>query len=310
MIVAARAVYLAVVCVALGGMPWTYAVEGQRQRFTAPEVAVQTLLEAIQKNSTEALLAIFGADEKALVFSGDEVADRAERDRFVAMFQDSHRLEYDNPETIVLHVGSEDWPFPIPLVKADDQWVFDTAAGKEEILNRRIGRNELQAIQVLSAYVDAQREYRAMDRDGDHVHEYAQRLVSTPGTKDGLYWEAAAGEPMSPFGPLVAQAAEEGYTPHVSGEAQAAPYQGYFYKILKRQGPQAPGGEYDYMINGNMLLGFALVAYPADYGASGIMTFLVNHTDVIYEKELGECTDDIVKVMSQFNPDDTWKKVE
>jgi hypothetical protein len=271
---------------------------------------VQALIEAIQGNRTETLLGIFGADGQELVSSGDEVADRAEGDRFVAMFQESHRLEYDNPETVILHVGSEDWPFPIPLVKADGQWVFDTVAGKEEILNRRIGRNELQVIQVLSAYVDAQREYRTMDRDGDHIREYAQRLVSTPGTKDGLYWEAAAGEPMSPFGPLVAQAAEKGYTSRAAGESQAVPYQGYFYEMLKRQGPQAPGGEYDYMVNGNMLFGFALVAYPAVYGASGIMTFLVNHADVVYQKDLGECTDAIVKVMSQYNPDDTWKKVE
>jgi hypothetical protein len=190
-----------------------------------------------------------------------------------------------------------------------ENWRFDIKEGKEEILNRRIGRNELNAIQVCLAYVDAQREYVLKDRDGDKLLEYAQKFVSKKGEKDGLYWEAKEGEEQSPLGPLVAKAAKEGYPGKKSGD-KPSPYRGYYYKILKAQGKNAPGGEYDYMVKGKMIGGFALVAYPAEYGNSGIMTFIVNHDDVVYEKDLGKDTEKITTAMKKFDLDRIWKKVE
>jgi hypothetical protein len=301
---------LTVVLTVLAWIPLAQARNGQ-QRFTSPEKAVQALITALQSKDMRTLRAIFGADGEELMSSGDAVADMAERERFVAAFRALHRLEPADPNTVILHVGSEEWPFPIPLVKMrkNGQWRFDTAAGKEEILNRRIGQNELQVVQTLHAYVDAQQDYYRTDRDADQIREYAHKLVSTPGAKDGLYWKMAEGEALSPLGPLVAGAVQEGYHRRQPGEAPV-PYHGYFFKLLKRQGEQAPGGAYDYIVNDDMLFGFAMVAYPAEYGASGIMTFLVNHQDKVYEKDLGECTEAIVQVMTQYNPDETWKQAE
>jgi hypothetical protein len=206
-------------------------------------------------------------------------------------------------------VGSEDWPFPIPLVKKDEYWFFDTMAGKEEILNRRIGRNELNAIQVCLAYVDAQREYVLKDRDGNKLLEYAQKFISSKGKKNGLYWEVKEGEKLSPLGPLVAKAAKEGYIGR-KPVGKHTPYHGYYYKILKAQGKNAPGGEYDYIVKEKMIGGFASVAYPAEYGNSGVMTFIVNHDGVVYEKDLGKETEKIATAMKKFDPDKTWKKAE
>jgi hypothetical protein len=220
-----------------------------------------------------------------------------------------NKLVNENDMKVILHVGNGDWPFPIPVVKKGDHWLFDTMAGKEEILNRRIGRNELNAIQVCLAYVDAQREYVLKDRDGDKLLEYAQKFISREGEKNGLYWEAKEGEPQSPLGPLIAKAAGEGYAGRKPG-GKRNPYHGYYYRILKAQGKNAPGGEYDYMVSGKMIGGFALVAYPAEYGNSGVMTFIVNHDGVVYEKDLGKDTEKIATAMKKFNPDRTWKKVE
>jgi hypothetical protein len=286
-----------------------FAAEGSQKSFKSPEEAVKALAEAVKGNDTKELLAIFGSSGKELVSSGDKVADEAGRERFTKAYEEMNKLVIENDTKVILHVGNGDWPFPIPVVKKGEYWLFDTMAGREEILNRRIGRNELNAIQVCLAYVDAQREYVLKDRDGDKLLEYAQRFISRKGEKNGLYWEGKEGEPQSPLGPLVAKAATEGY----SGKrpvGRRSPYHGYYYKILKSQGKNAPGGEYDYVVNGKMIGGFALVAYPAEYGNSGIMTFIVNQDGVVYEKDLGKETEKIATAMKKFNPDKTWKKAE
>jgi hypothetical protein len=267
------------------------------------------LTHAVKGNDEKELLAILGPAGKELISSGDEIADRTGRDRFVKAFEEMNKLVNENDEKMILHVGSRDWPFPIPLVKKGETWFFDTMAGREEILNRRIGRNELNAIQVCLAYVDAQREYALKDRDGDKLLEYAQKFVSGKGQKNGLYWGTKEDEPQSPLGPLIATAAREGYTGK-RPVGRRSPYHGYYYKILKSQGKNAPGGEYDYMVNGKMIGGFALIAYPAEYGNSGVMTFIVNHDGVVYEKDLGKDTEKIAAAVKKFDPDKTWKKAE
>jgi hypothetical protein len=220
-----------------------------------------------------------------------------------------NKLEKETDKKVTLVVGTHDWPFPVPIVKKGETWVFDTMAGKEELLNRRIGRNELNTIKVCLAYVDAQREYALKDRDGDGLLEYAQKFRSTAGKKDGLYWQAKEGEEQSPLGDLAARAVKEGYTSKKPGD-NPVPYHGYFYKILKAQGKNAPGGAYDYVVKGSMIGGFALVAYPAEYGNSGVMTFIVNHDAVVYEKDLGKDTAKIASTMTKYDPDKSWKKAE
>jgi hypothetical protein len=286
-----------------------FAADAKQKSFKSPEDAVKALINAAKGNDTKELLTIFGPAGKELIFSGDEVADKAGRDRFVKAYEEINKLVSENDKRIILHVGNEEWPFPIPVVKKGENWFFDTKAGKEEILNRRIGRNELNAIQVCLAYVDTQREYVLKDRDSDKLLEYAQKFVSDKGQKNGLYWEAKEGEEQSPLGPLAAKAAKEGYTAKKSGD-KPTPYHGYHYKILKAQGKNAPGGEYDYMVKGKMIGGFALVVYPAEYGNSGVMTFIVNQDGVVYEKDLGKDTEKIATAMKKFDPDKTWKKVE
>lgn len=300
---------IAAVIVFAGFYQSAFAADAKQKSFRSPEEAVKTLIDAVKGNDAKELLTIFGPEGKELISSGDEVADKAGRDRFVKAYEEMNKLVNENDKKVILHVGSENWPFPIPVVKKGEYWFFDTKAGKEEILNRRIGRNELNAIQVCLAYVDAQREYVLKDRDGDKLLEYAQKFVSKKGEKDGLYWEAREGEEQSPLGPLMAKAVKEGYTGKKSGD-KPSPYHGYYYKILKAQGKNAPGGEYDYMVKGKMIGGFALVAYPAEYGNSGIMTFIVNHDGVVYEKDLGKDTEKIATAMKKFDLDRIWKKVE
>jgi len=286
-----------------------FAVDANPKSFKSPEEAVKALTEAVRGNDTKELLAIFGPPGKELISSGDKVADETGRERFIKAYEEMNKLVNENDTKVILHVGNGDWPFPIPVVKKGEYWLFDTMAGREEILNRRIGRNELNAIQVCLAYVDAQREYVLKDRDGDKLLEYAQKFISRKGEKNGLYWEAKEGEPQSSLGPLIAKAATEGY----SGErpvGKRSPYHGYYYKILKSQGKDAPGGEYDYVVNGKMIGGFALIAYPAEYGNSGIMTFTVNHDGVVYQKDLGKDTEKMAAAMKKFDPDKTWKKAE
>jgi hypothetical protein len=210
---------------------------------------------------------------------------------------------------VILEVGDDLWPFPIPIVKTNGGWYFDTAVGKEELLNRRIGTNELATIPVMRAYVDAQREYASEDRDGSEILKYAQRLVSSPGKHDGLYWPLEPGGEESPLGPLVAYAQEEGYNPEIRAEEEVerGPYHGYHFKILTRQGKHARGGQYNYVINGNMIAGFALVAWPAEYGDSGIMTFIVNQQGRVYQKDLGPNTAKLARNMTEYDPDPTWR---
>jgi len=286
-----------------------HAAALKQRGFASPEDAVKALVDALKSKDTKALSALFGPGSKDLVFSGDPVADKTRRERFVSYFEEKNRLEEVSADKVVLHVGNDDWPFPIPVVKRGNTWQFDPKEGREEILARRIGRNELSVIQVCLAYVDAQREYASKDRNGDGLLEYAQRFGSTPGKHDGLYWKAKEGEEESPLGPLAAEAVREGYSGKKSAD-KPLPYKGYYYKILKGQGKDAPGGAYSYMANGKMIGGFAMVAYPATYGASGIMTFIVNHDGVVYQKDLGKNTAAIVAKMTLFDPDKTWKNVD
>ncbi|GAB4343846.1 MAG: DUF2950 domain-containing protein [Candidatus Abyssubacteria bacterium] len=276
--------------------------------FASPEEAMNALVGAVRAENIDALRAMLGPDSDEVLSSGDEVADKAGRALFVQEFDDKHGIE-EAGDKAILSVGKDDWPFPIPVVKEGDRWRFDTVAGKDELLNRRIGRNELSVIEVAHAYVDAQREYAKKDRDGDGVTEYAQKVRSDEGRRDGLYWETAESEEPSPLGPLAAEAAEEGYQEQGPGE-KSQPYHGYFYKILTGQGMNAPGGEFDYVVHGNMLFGFGLVAYPAEYGNSGIMTFIVNHQGIVYEKDLGDETERIVKRITKYDPDTSWKVAE
>lgn len=280
-----------------------------QKRFASPEEAVQSLVAAVKADDKKEMSAILGPGGKELISSGDEVADKAGRERFIKAYDEMNKLEKESADKIVLHIGTDDWSLPIPIMKKNNTWIFDTKAGKEEILNRRIGRNELNVIEVLHAYVDAQREYASKDCKGGGVVEFAQKFISTKGKHDGLYWETKEGEEMSPLGPLVAQAAKEGYAKKDKG-ITLSPFHGYYYKILKGQGKHATGGAYDYVVKGKMILGFALVAYPAQYGNSGVMTVMVNQEGIIYEKNLGKNTERIANAMKKFDPDKTWKKVE
>src|SRR5664279_1398890 len=260
------------------------------ERFSSPQAAVDALRAAVEARDTNALHAIFGPAGHALV-SGDVVEAAEERELFMSRVKEKINLVATSDSKQELQLGADGWPFPIPLVKQDGQWLFDIEAGKEEILNRRIGANELGAIQVCRAYVQAQREYASVDRNGDEVLEYAQHLRSSPGTHDGLYWSTRTGDELSPLGPLVAQARGEGYrrqTKILTDEP--SPYHGYYFKILTRQGKHTPGGKYNYIINGHMIGGFALVAWPAEWANTGVMTFIVNQQGKVYQKNLGSKT--------------------
>ncbi len=293
---------LAWLSAAFAGMAFVSGAAAQ-QSYKTPEEAVTALVEAARSGSTETLLAVFGPDGEDIVLSGDDVADAAGRETFVKAYDAKHSMESEGDDKVVLILGEEEWPFPIPVVRDNDAWIFDAEAGREEILARRIGRNELSAIQAVLAYVDAQNEYAEAARLNGGIATYAQRILSQPGKKDGLYWPAELGG-KSPLGDLVAQAAADGY----SVDEKRAPFHGYFYKVLTRQGASAPGGAYDYIAGDKMIGGFALVAYPAEYENSGIMTFLVNHDGIVFQKDLGSQTSQIVEAMTEFNPDDTWTR--
>jgi hypothetical protein len=275
--------------------------------FGTPEEAVAALIAAARAEDTNAFRVIFGP-VGVEIENPDRVQAAQELDTFNALVSQSQQLVRESEAKCVLVIGTNSWPFPVPIVKRNGQWFFDTEAGKDEILNRHIGKNELATLQSVRAYVDAQREYASKDRDGDEVLEYAQKFNSTPGMKDGLYWPADLDGEISPLGPLVAEAQEQGYAKKPrEKDAQPSPFHGYFFKILTRQGKHAPGGKYDYVINGNMIGGFALVAWPAEYGQSGIMTFIVNQQGRVYQKDLGSSTEKIVRNMSRYDPDDSWK---
>jgi hypothetical protein len=297
------ALALATVLVQPGLSRPTDAATARQQAFASPERAAAALVAAARAGRPDELIRILGPDGRKLALSGDAVADQRGRERFVASYTMMHSIEPQGDDKAILVIGDEQWPFPIPIVRRAKLWHFDTKAGAEEILARRIGGDELNAIEVCRAYVDAQRDYAAKDRHADGLLEYAQKFGSSPGKRDGLYWPAKAGEEASPLGPLVASAHAEGY----GGKGRQAPYHGYYYKILKRQGRDAPGGAHDYVAHGRMIGGFALVAFPARYGASGIMTFTVNQDGIVYEKNLGPDSARIARAMTAFNPDASWK---
>jgi len=273
-----------------------------QKSFQSPEAAGEILFSAARTNDTEALVGILGPDSDTLVSSGDPVADASLRKKFVAAYEQKHQWASAPDDQKVLEVGKSDWPFPIPLVRAESGWQFDTARGREEILDRRIGRNEYRAIQACLAFVDAERDYYARNPMGG-TPQYAQSLASAKGKKDGLFWKAGEGEKPSPLGAIFAAARAEGY----SGEQGSnAPYHGYIYRVLLKQGKEAHGGALDYVVDGAMTKGFALLAWPAKYGASGVMTFLVNQTGVIYQKNLGPDTAEIAAKIRAFDPDGSW----
>jgi len=278
----------------------------RQQTFPSPEEGVQALMDAAKNNDTTSLLQVLGPEAQSFISTGDPVSDRTSRARFVQAYEEAHALVQLGDTQVILQIGKDAWPFPIPLIKDNTSWRFDSKEGKEEILNRNIGRNELDVIQVCLAYVDAQREYYMRNPQHIALLQYASKFMSTKGKRDGLYWETTAAEPPSPLGPLLARARREGYNPTAG---KSTPYHGYYYKMLIGQGPSASGGAYDYVVRGQMIGGFAMVAYPAQYGSSGIMTFIVNHDGVVYQKDLGPNTTALAQSMTQFNPDETWKKL-
>ena len=284
------------------------ATEGARRVFPAPEAAVERMVAHLRRDDVEALQRLLGPTAGDVIDSGDPVADREGRRRFLELYDEAHRIEMLGNDRAVLYVGDREWPFPIPVVRDGATWFLDAAEGREELLDRRIGRNELTLIQVALALVDAQEEYASEDRDGDGILEYAAAARSTPGRRDGLYWPAPEGEPPSPLGELAAMAAEEGYEVDRSSHTPV-PFHGYYLRWLHGQGEYAPGGAYDYSAGGHRIGGFAVVAYPAAYGISGVMTFLVSHAGVVYQKDLGPETEDLARAMSLFDPDEEWSAV-
>jgi len=277
------------------------------KHFAAPEDAVKALVDALRAHDQKALLEIFGSSGDKLISSGDEVADHKASEDFVAKYDKANSLAKSGDGEAILQVGRDEWPFPIPLKKSAAGWSFDAAAGKEELLDRRIGRNELDAMNACLAFVDAQREYYSLNPEHDKLHHYAQFFASSPGKRDGLYWDTEAGEDESPLGASFARARAQGYK---GKHGQAEPFHGYYYRILTAQGANAAGGAYDYLAHGKMIGGFALVAYPAEYGNSGVMTFVVNQDGVLFEKDLGPSTARASQAIKTFNPDSTWKRAE
>jgi hypothetical protein len=291
--------------VLLAASPAAFSADAQKT-FRSPEEAAKALVAAVKAGDVNAMQGILGPGSGSIVQSGDAVADRTGRERFVHAYGEANKLVRQGDAKAILLVGKDEWPLPMPIVREAAGWRFDTEQGKEEILNRRIGRNELSAMQAVLAYVDAQREYYLRNPQGDKLLHYAQRLISTPGKRDGLYFPTKTSEKPSPLGPLFASARAEGYTKGEAGQPYA--YHGYHYRIIRGQGPSARGGAYDYVAQGRMIGGFALVAWPASYGNSGVMTFIVNHDGVVFEKDLGPDTAAAVKKITRFNPDKTWKR--
>lgn len=275
--------------------------------FASPEEAVKALLDTVKQGDVDALLAIFGAEGRALFASSDPATARMNQRVFIVAAREQWHLEDVSPTAKTLVIGNENWPFAVPIVKKGDSWLFDTAAGKEEVLARRIGRNELDAIATMRAYVAAQRRYAEQGHDGRPAGAYAVRFRSDPGKQNGLYWPAARGEKRSPLGDLVAEAAEDG---RGSERGPRTPFRGYYYKILTGQGPAATGGAKNYVVKGDMTGGFALVAWPAQYDETGVMTFIVNQDGIVRERDLGPQTDSVAQKMTLYNPDAAWRPVQ
>ena len=279
------------------------AAPENQKGFATPQLAAEAVIKAAEAYDVPALLEILGPDSKDLISSADPVQDKNKIERFVEKAHQKHSVSVNHNKAILL-AGNDNWPMPIPIVKRQGKWYFDTKAGREEILFRRIGANELDAIQICHGYVEAQKEYALTARGNPPVHQYAQKVISTPGKQDGLFWKNPDGSPGGPIGEEIAGAIQEGYSD------KAAPYHGYYFRILKGQGPNAPFGKLDYAWNDVMIGGFALVAVPAEYRVTGVKTFLVSHWGVVYEKDLGPDTPKIAKEITEFNPDKTWRPVK
>jgi DUF2950 family protein len=274
--------------------------------FKTPEAAAQAILDALAKEDHDAILAVLGDAFKDQLFTDEVSREKANYERVVAAAKEAMQLRADDENTRVMVVGKDAWPMPFPIVHDDKGWHFDTAAGIDELLARHIGEDELATISTLRAYVDAQVQYASADRDGDEVLEYAQKMISTPGKKDGLYWQvASADDAVSPFGPFIAQLPD-----YVKERKAGEPYMGYYYRVLTRQGENPPGGRYDYIINGNMIAGFAAIAVPAEYAETGVMTFVVNQQGKVFQKDLGEDTALAAAAIQEYNPDDGWALVQ
>jgi len=280
-----------------------------QRTFAAPEDAVKALADAVRAGNVDGVLAIFGTDGKELAASSDPATARMNRQVFAVAFREQWHLEDTTPTRKTLVVGNEDWPFPVPLVKGKDGWRFDTEAGKEEVLARRIGRNELEAIATCRAYVTAQQRYAQQGHDGKPAGVHATKLKSDPGKENGLYWPTARGQKRSPLGDLVAQAEGEGRTFGGAEHPQPTGFHGYYFKILTGQGAKAAGGAKSYLVKGEMSGGFALVAWPAQYDATGVMTFVVNQDGTVHERDLGPQTDATARKMTIYNPDASWRKI-
>jgi hypothetical protein len=278
----------------------------EQPHFPSPEAAVQALTEAADNEAPDAVMALFGPQGAALR-SGDSVADALERKGFAAAAKEATRIDLDGDDYAILSVGSNAWPFAVPLIKEADGWRFDTEAGVDTLLDRRIGRNELHTIAVAREFVDAQHEYAAQDLNGDGLKDYAQKLMSADGERNGLYWPVSSDEPESPMGRLVAEAVAAGYQPGQGGKP--VPYHGYYYRPLTSQGGNAPGGAKSYIEDGHMTRGFALLAYPAEYGNSGIMTFLINQSGILFQTDLGEDTAALAAAITEYDPDRSWEPV-
>jgi hypothetical protein len=284
------------------------AQQGNEKTFASPGAAVQALYTAAKADNDPEIMAIFGSGGNDVVHTGDAVVDKNMVRTFTSRYDQMHRVVLEPDGTATLYIGAENWPFPIPVAKNNSgAWYFNTEAGKQEILYRRVGRNENDAIEILYSLVDAQFDYASEPHDGDTTPHYAMKFISDEGKQNGLYWKTSENEPPSPIGPLLVSASTEGYT---LKQGQAAPYHGYYYRILAKQGAAAKGGAKDYIVNGQMTKGFAFLAYPAEYRNSGVMTFIVNQDGVVYEKDLGPDTSKVAAAMTDYNPDKTWSKVD
>ena len=288
--------------------PCLLAQQGNEKTFNSPGDAVLALYNAVKSNDSQALNAILGSNSGPIVHTGDDVADKKMAADFIRRYEQMHRVVMEPDQTVTLYIGADNWPMPIPIVKNDKGgWYFDTEAGKQEILYRRIGRNENDAIETLYALVDAQKDYASVTHDGDKTKHYAMKFISQEGKQDGLYWKTSDNENPSPIGPLLVSATGEGYA---MKQGQQAPFHGYYFRILTKQGAAAKGGARDYVVNGQLTRGFAFVAYPAEYRNSGVMTFIVNQDGVVYEKDLGPDTAKLAAAMSEYNPDSTWRRAD
>ena len=299
---------VAVILAVLLSVPSSSAQEGNEKTFATPGDATLALYNAVKSNDSQTVAAIFGSNSNDILHTGDDVADKNMAADFIRRYEQMHRVVIEPDQTATLYIGAENWPLPISIVKnSSGAWYFDTESGKNEILQRRVGTNENDAIEILHALVDAQQDYASEPRDGDKTKHYALKFLSDEGKQNGLYWKTADNAPQSPIGPLLVSATSEGYNPQ---QGKAAPFHGYYYRILTKQGSAAKGGARDYVVDGKLTRGFAFVAYPAEYRNSGVMTFIVNQSGVVYQKDLGPQTSDVAAAMKEYNPDASWEQVD